>query len=193
MAELRVSEGVEEYVKSMLPSFAFRDFWLVILVSWARFWKIVWQVISPPAELAILYFVVIIGIERLISWEVAQIDTRMANLQQSLIISLPCQRGAVHPWGDDNIACKASFLTAQIGRDSCKCRIDSDMLWWEYCCNSTYIYIKLLKFLYCQDATALRDENCMCETQSVRDMLCFTNLVGQKLSKKIQDVFLTRR
>ena len=193
MAELRVSEGVEEYVKSMLPSFAFRDFWLVILVSWARFWKIVWQVISPPAELAILYFVVIIGIERLISWEVAQIDTRMANLQQSLIISLPCQRGAVHPWGDDNIACKASFLTAQIGRDSCKCRIDSDMLWWEYCCNSTYIYIKLLKFLYCQDATALRDETCMCETQSVRDMLWFTNLVGQKLSKKIQDVFLTRR
>jgi hypothetical protein len=56
MAKLRVSEGVEEYVKSMLPSFAFRDFWLVILVSWARFWKIVWQIISPPAELAILLF-----------------------------------------------------------------------------------------------------------------------------------------
>ena len=160
MAELRVSEGVEEYVKSMLPSFAFRDFWLVILVSWARFWKIVWQVISPPAELAILYFVVIIGIERLISWEVAQIDTRMANLQQSLIISLPCQRGAVHPWGDDNIACKASFLTAQIGRDSCKCRIDSDMLWWEYCCNSTYIYI----LNYSNSSTARTQQLCGMKT-----------------------------
>ena len=41
-------------------------------------------------NLQYFYFVVIIGIERLISWEVAQIDTRMANLQQSLIISLPC-------------------------------------------------------------------------------------------------------